>query len=149
VTLLDIKNHLFSHFLRQTTFSLKHDLVNVRIGEDSPLEPYKEALYRAALDDMEKAGLVLPLDKVNGYYILTQPINTFAQQVVVSPGTAELIADLIDMCGDMVGYDDYTPNKLAITDADISAVGQICFALMDELNGEHAPDSGPPDPSAN
>lgn len=155
VTLLDIKNHLFSHFQHQSTFNLKVDLDRVRVAEKDghPLEPYKEALYRAALDDMERAGFVLSVDRANGCYVLTQPITMFNQQVIITPATAELVASMIQICGDMVGHD-YTPNKMALTDADIAAIGQICAALMSQLDdvyneGPNGGQQGPADPEAN
>ncbi len=151
MTLLDIKNHLIGHFLSQSTFSLRDDLARVRLGgaydealaKGGALAERKEPLFRAALEDMARSSILLELDKVNGVYILNQPLNTFNQTVTVSPITAHNVAELINGFAPMIGREDHVCNKLSITDMDLNALVQLCLAfrgqlddLLDDLEGE-------------
>jgi len=158
VTLLDIKNHLYAHFLVKSTFSLKEDLGEIRLGaayddaaKGGVLVGQKEPLFRAALGDMERAGLILCLDQVAGLYVLTQPLTSLPQSVLVAPLTAHLVAELINGMGERTGFlnggGQYVTNKFAITDGDILAIVQICHALSDEVDElyEMLDDGPPPD----
>ncbi len=139
LTLLDVKNHLYTRFLLYTTFNLKADIGEVTMGVayDDPkgiMAAYKEPLLRTALEDMVKSGHLMVLDQVNGVYMLTQPLGTFNQTVVISPYTANLIADAFNFFARSTNPTPYIASKLAITDAEINAVAQICFAQRDELD---------------
>ncbi len=142
MTLLDIKNHLIGHFLAQSTFSVRDHLAKVRMGaaydealdHGGVLSLYKEPLFRAALEEMTKGGILLKLDEEEGLYILNQPVLAFSQAVPVSAITAHLVAELINHFAPLIGVQAYTCNKLAITDADLNAVTQICLAFKSELD---------------
>ncbi len=142
LTLLDIKNALYSHFLQKTTFSLKDDSALVGLGPhyDTPagsMSTYKPILLRAALDEMTKAGWLLALDQVNGIYILSAPLEVQAQQVVITPYTANLLADAFNFFARQTGPVSHVANKLAITDMVVNAVAQMVFAFRDEADELH------------
>ena len=142
LTLLDVKNSLYAHFLVKATFSLTDDQRNFHLGAayDDPkgqMAAYKTPLLTNALNDMVKIGLLLVLDEEKGIYMLTQPLGTFTQQVTISPYTAHLIAEAFNFFARSTNATDYVANKLAVTDIDINAVMQICFSLRDKLDKMH------------
>jgi hypothetical protein len=141
LTLLEVRNHLFVHFLQKTTFNLAEDLRGIKLGADfdepsGKLHPYKSALVVAGLDELVKNGVLLVLDASHGTYMLTQPLGTFTQSVQVSPYTAHLVGDAFNFFA-RGSPTTYVANKLALTDSDIQAVALIVFALRDQL-GEMA-----------
>ncbi len=130
MTLVDIKNALFSHFLTETTFNLKEDISSIQLdtsGLDEAFLTHKETLFAAALDDYVKSGVLILV--ADGLYLLTQPINTFNQSVVLSPIAAEMVADLVNIFAEDEGY---TANKMALTSDDISTLCHFCHALLDD-----------------
>ncbi len=142
MTILDVKNHLYAYFLGESVFNLKTDLGKVKLGAvyDESLEKggkladTKPELIRAVLDELVKDTVLVYLKE--GCYILKQPLDMFPQTVVITPQTANMIADLINESADMVGYENYRSNKLAISDADISGAVKIALAfraIVDEL----------------
>ncbi len=150
VTLLDIKNHLYGHFLTKTTFSLKDDSASVGLGPhyDVPqgsMSTYKPILLRAALEEMTKAGWLLCLDAVVGLYMLSAPLAAQAQQVVISPYTANLIADAFNYFARATGPTPHVANKLAISDIEMNAVASMVFAFRDEADELHEMMEGGPD----
>ncbi len=137
--MLEVKNHLYVHFLKQTTFTLAEDLRGIRLGAafDDPkgkLHAYKAPLVVTALDEMVKVGLLLALDASHGTYMLTQPLGTFTQTVQVSPYTAHLVADAFNFFARGTGPATYTANKLAITDTEVQALALLAFSLRDQVD---------------
>ncbi len=170
MTLLDIKNALYLHFLQKTSFCVNDDSAAITLGGvyDDPKGKYaqhKPSLLRAALDDMAKQGVCLCVDAETGLYVLTQPIGSYSQTVVLSSYTANLIGDAFNLFARETGQP-IVANKLAISDTEISCIGQVALALhervqgledeledlMDDMGmppGPGGPDSGSIDPSAN
>lgn len=136
-TLVDIKNHLFSHFLTDPVFRIKTDVASIKLDKKQlgkELVGQEEDLFRAALEDFKRVNIVSELGATgSGVYILTQPLNTFNQTVTITPMTAEMIADLINGPGRVLtGNKRYTANKLGLTDSDLQMVVSMCHMLLDE-----------------
>jgi len=132
VTLVDIKNALFSHFLTETTFNLKEDADSIQLDIndiDKAFLDNKDKLFIAALDDYIKSGVLVEVS--SGLYMLTQPINSFNQSVILSPITSEMVADLVNLFSKDEGY---VANKMALTSDDITMLCHFCHSLLDESN---------------
>lgn len=140
MTIVDIKNAVFSHFLTETTFSLSDDIGGLGLSDKvlgECLAPHRDALVRAALNDFTLQGVTLEISP--GVWILTNPIGNLSQNVVLSPMAAEMVADLVADWHDNVDGPQYSPNKLAITSYDIECLCHYCHFLLDEdtpLDGE-------------
>ena len=139
MTLVDIENILFSHFLTESTFDLNEDLPAIvldpkQVGEN--ILNHKFTLFKAALDDLGRKGIVLEIDP--GLYFLIQPLTSFTQTLSLSPMAAEMVADLLYEVGTNGNNRPYVANKLAITSDDISTLCHICHMLLDgpELNSD-------------
>lgn len=134
MTIVDVKNALFTHFLTETSFSLKGDVAAALSASSVPEElvEHKEALCKAALDDYTRSGITVEV--APGVYVLTQPIDQMTQQVALSPLAAELIAGLVNgVAADTNDARQGDPaNKLAITSGDIEQVCHFCHFLLDE-----------------
>lgn len=129
MTLVDIKNALFSHFMSDSVFTLADDIASLGLDDKElgpALAPHREALVKAGLDDFARVGILLEVS--TGTYILTQPISVMTQQVILSPLAAEMVADLVNEFTD----GPYQANKLGITTTDIERLCGFCHFLLDE-----------------
>ena len=133
MTLVDIKNILFSHFLTETTFNLNEDLASIKLDFkdlDESVANNKTGLFRAALEDFVKSGILVNIG--DGLYILSQPIDAFNQNLTLAPVVAEMVGDLINDVGTELGMTNYTANKLGITSDDIGVLCQMVHLLLEE-----------------
>jgi len=158
LTIAYVKNLLFSHFLSQTTFDLKSDLASIKfpaskgkgVELDSNLADKHSALVRAALDDFVKDDMLVELEpKGSGLYILRLPLDSFTQTVEISPGLAEMIADLINGFGEAqdraLGSEDeeedfegearqhYQCDRMNLSERDIAIIVHICHSLINDI----------------
>lgn len=91
MTLLDIRNQLFSHFCEKDTFSIEEFS---KIKLDKALEDQRDALIRVALVEMGEHGLCKPAgDKL---WILSSPVGAAGQTIQVSMQASEAIAETIE-----------------------------------------------------
>lgn len=139
MTLVDVKNALFSHFMTESVFSLADDVAAIKLDRgDLPesLTAHRTSLFKAALDEFVRAGILAEVSP--GLYLLTQPIDQCSQQVVLSPLAAEMIADLVNGFSESLGDDTFEAHcsKMAITSQDIERVCQLCHFLLDESHGQ-------------
>lgn len=141
MTLVDIKNHIFSHLMTDATFSLADDVSSIKMRKDEVTEvvaQHKVALFKTALTDLAKAGIIVEVEGVPGLYVLTQPLNTYTQQLTVSSMTAEMVADIVNGFSEAISEDEETPylcNKMGLTGDDIARLCHICHVLLDEGPG--------------
>ncbi len=134
MTITDVKNALFTHFFTSSTFSVVDDVAGLGLSDKDlgeALAPHRAALVTAALNDMVTGGLLAPV--AAGLYVLTQPLNVFSQQVVLSPLGAEMVADLVNEWHSMADEGgSYTANKMAINSHDIETLCHYLHFLLDE-----------------
>lgn len=138
MTLVDIKNALFSYFLTETTFNIKEDASSILLDTkdvDKEFVEHKEALLTAALMDLVRIGVLIEVVPGGGLYMLTQPISTFSQAVNLNPIASEMVADLVNLYVDDEGY---KANKMALTSEDIITLCQFCHFLLDESSSEES-----------
>lgn len=139
LTLVDIKNHLFSHFLTESTFSLADDVASLKFAKQDTTEAlntHRSTFVKAGLDDMVKQGILV--EASSGLYLLTQPLTGYSQSVTLDPMTIEMITDLVNGFGEALqgeGEEVYTVNKMAITAMDVARVCHLCHVLLDESAG--------------
>ena len=136
MTLLEIKNHLYSYFLGQTVFDIKGNINDIKLGsvyddKDGKMFVHKETLIRSALADMVKSNILIILDE--NVYMLTQPLNCVNQAVSLSPYTCSLVAHAFNSFTRQASGVPYVANKMAITDIEIQAVVHVCFAFYQQI----------------
>jgi hypothetical protein len=133
MTLVDVKNALFSHFLVSHTFSLKDDVSSLQLdtsGDGEGLVAHLDAIVKAALDDFARTGMVAII--APDLYILSQPLDTFQQQVTLTPMAAEMVTDLVNEYMTCIDGPRYVANKLSLTSHDIEILCHYCHFLLDE-----------------
>lgn len=91
MTLLPIRNQLFSLFLEQDTFSLD-DFPKIKISKE--LEGNREALIRVAMSEMVEMGVSKPAG--NDFWILSNPVSGAGQSVQLSMRISDAIAGTIE-----------------------------------------------------
>lgn len=141
LTLVDIKNHIFSHLMTESTFSLNDDIASIKLPKDELTETvaqYKTGLFKTALTDLVRLGILAEVEAAGGggIYVLTQPLNSYTQTVTLAPMTAEMVGDLVNGFSDMLSENDngdgYRANKMNITGEDIARLCHICHMILDE-----------------
>lgn len=138
MTILDLKNILFSHFLTESTFNLDEDVAPLKLPPGSnteSIEANKRVLFKAALDDMVKQNMVL--EAAPGLYILTQSLSAYSQTIVLDAMTLEMLTDLVNGMGEVLedsnaGGDPYVVNKLNVTGDDVRRLCHICHVLLED-----------------
>lgn len=91
MTLLEIRNQLFSWFCESDTFSTA-DFPKIKI--DKALEDKRDDLIRVALTEMGEHGLCKPAGA--NLWILSSPVGAAGQTVQVSMQASEAIAETIE-----------------------------------------------------
>ena len=139
MTLVDIKNHIFTHLLTESTFSLSDDIASIKFSKEELTETvvqHKVGLFRTALSDLVKQGVVSEIEGSPGIYVLTQPLNSYSQTVILSPIVAEMVGDLVNGFSDALNggdeRDGYIVNKMQITGEDIGRLCHMCHMILDE-----------------
>ena len=91
MTLLDIRNQLFTHFCERDTFSTS-DFSKIKIEKD--MEDKRDILIRAALKEMVELGVSCPAG--DSFWILSSPVSGAGQSVQLSMRISEVIAATIE-----------------------------------------------------
>lgn len=139
MTLIEIKNYIFTHLMTESTFSLADDIASIKFAKDELTETFvqhKVGIFKTALSDLAKQGIISEIEGSPGVYILAQPLNSYSQTVILPPIVAEMVGDLVDGFADALSGEDegdhYTVNKMQITGDDIGRLCHICHMILDE-----------------
>ena len=140
MTLVDIKNHIFTHLLTESTFSLADDISPIKFSKEELTETvsqHKVGLFKTALTELIRNGIVAEIEGSPGVYVLTQPLNSYSQTVILPPIVAEMVGDLVNGFSNAMSDGDedsehYTVNKMQITGEDIGRLCHICHMILDE-----------------
>jgi predicted naringenin-chalcone synthase len=91
MTLLEIRNQLFTHFCEKDTFSTE-EFAKIKIAKE--LEGNRDAIIRTALAEMVEMGVSKPV--VNDLWILSSPVSGAGQSVQLSMRISDAIAGTIE-----------------------------------------------------
>lgn len=134
MTVLEVKNQLVTHFLTHSTFDpVKHAF---EITYDKDTADFREQLCAAALKELEGQGFLRPLVKGDKtIWVLNQPINSFPQQVVISPMLADMMANVVNFHNDLDELD-YVVDSTKIDEAVIARMINIISEYDDAEFGD-------------
>lgn len=94
MTIVDVKNQLISHFFTKDIFT-PDDFTSIKLDEAS--DEYRDELISAALGELERGGVLFKVSSsTKTAYVLSQNLGSFTQQVTLSPGAAEAIAETVN-----------------------------------------------------
>lgn len=132
MTLVEIKNQLFTHFLKSNTFSLSTDLKRIKVDKDQ--DDHKHDIILTVLRKMEQEGKVqivnpLNLDKPI-IAVLSNPWTYDVQQVLIGNQTAELVAEIINQYREASGITEGLVDKTQITEGDIQTLAIITAQML-------------------
>jgi hypothetical protein len=137
MTLIEIRNQIFTHFLKSDTFALPNDLKKVKVGKNQ--EEFKQELVTQVLTDMQEDGLCgeisNPATGEIKAFVMAGPLGQNGQDVSISNQTAELVAEIINQylaSQDQEGVVD----KLNINEGDIQNLAIITAQLLNGLDGD-------------
>lgn len=131
MTLAEVKNQILSHFIKVTVFTVPDDLIHVEVP--SELTEFKEELVKAALIDLEQAGMTRRVSTpTRAAWVLTRSLTSFTQQVTLGPLCAELAAELINNYRTANGVVNHVCDKTALNENDIMNLIDICHELLTE-----------------
>lgn len=130
MNIIEIKNQLIAHFLKEDTFSFKSHLKGIKVSKNQ--EDFKFDLVFSVLFALEEAGLILGSgadDDQTLAFTLQAPLGSLDQQVIVSGFTANAVGDIINEYRTALGIKDGTCDKLALCDMDIQNLCHIIGQL--------------------
>lgn len=136
MTLVHVKNLLLSHLLQNNTFSIRDDSAIIDFDKDQDieeLEPFREKIIRLAVKELEVVGILRLVDEESELYILSQPVNSFVQQISISPLCAEMLSDTVNAYVKGTNIENIVCNKLAITEQDIMALIHVFHMMLDDM----------------
>jgi hypothetical protein len=97
MTLLDIQNQIVNHFSSSSSsFSLAANLAAIKVP--ATFSEHKAAMVKAVMAELEKMGMVKPLDAET--WILTSPLGSNGQQIEISYALSNAIAEEIKAYAD-------------------------------------------------
>lgn len=127
LTLIDINNELIIFFQKNNTFSFKRDVSKIKIPED--YVEYTEPIIRSTLDLLCKREIIVKL--TDDCFILKQPLNSYIQNVSISPNIATAILDKIKFLGNEDEENDI--DILSITENEIVKLLMIIDILLENV----------------
>lgn len=91
MTLLDIRNQLFTHFCEKDTFS-SEEFSKIKVEKE--LDNHRDDIIRAALDEMIALGVSKKVG--NSLWMLSSPVNDAGQSVQLSMRVSDAVAATIE-----------------------------------------------------
>lgn len=137
MTLTEIRNQLVTHFQKQDHFSLKNDSVNIKIDKNQL--DIKEDLIKLAFSELEKADMVSYASTKNDeIWALEYPLLSQGQELTISSGASELVANLLNEFKEVLGNGKnlQPTNKLNIVESDIIQLCLLCKQLLEKEDKE-------------
>ncbi len=134
MTILQVKNQLINHFLSNDTFEFERHQLEVTFDKETA--DFREPLLHAALAEFEAASIVKSIVfEGRVIWVLTQPINSFIQQVNVGPLVANMLADTIEGINELEETTG-TCNVMKIDEADLLRVLGFANEMLDVVEKE-------------
>ena len=137
MTLTEIRNQLVTHFQKQDHFSLKNDSVNIKIDKNQL--DIKEDLIKLAFSELEKADMFsFASTKNDEIWALEYPLLSQGQELTISSGASELVANLLNEFKEVLGNGKnlQPTNKLNIVESDIIQLCLLCKQLLEKEDKE-------------
>lgn len=136
MTIADIKNQLFSFFIKNDIFIIDSDLKKIKVTKTPDV--LKKSIIIAALDSLEEEGVVSQLkdeNKIIGY-MSNVPLSQLSQQIEIGSQTSELIGEIVNQFYASEGVKDIAVDKMHITEYDIQQLAIITAKLLNNLDAE-------------
>ena len=136
MTLIEVRNQIVTHYLKNDTFFIPEDLKKIKVGKNQDV--HKEKIVVAVLQDLAKDDICREIvdaaTKNAVAYIITVPFNQNGQQVDISPQTAELVAEIVNQYNQSLENDQDPTDKLNINEFDIQQLALITAQLLNNLD---------------
>ena len=134
MTLLEIRNQIVSCFIEKDTFVIPDDLKKIEVSDYQ--KSTKLELVQLALSELKEAKFcqaILSLDKEKAVYVLSEPIYSGGQQVMISMPTANAVAETVNTYAESLSDERFICNKMAVTDRDIQF---LCIIINNLLQSQ-------------
>lgn len=132
MTLTEVKNELFSFFLKNEIFSATN-FKDIMVITDVLDTEFKKALIVKALEELEKADLVVKIaTNKSESWILKTPLQEYKQNIEINGNLAEYISEVLNKVYNKLEEDVSPPNKLNITADDIASLAGLLDSLVKE-----------------
>jgi len=134
MTLIEIRNQIFSFFIKKTTFSFSKDLHSINVAPEQIAN--KLDLVRTVFESMEADNILKIVKDEAGkpqLVVLISPWNYDGQKITIGNQTAELIGEVVNQWREANGIKDGLVDKMSINEFDIQTLVAI---TADLLNGQ-------------
>lgn len=113
MTIQEAVSHLIEHFNSNDSFDIKKDLISLAVVCSSKEE---KEIFELALKELEQKDV---LRKGQGKWYLLKPLDSFVQEVSISPRTCSEISNIINaFCESLDDFKDYC-DPLEVSERDV------------------------------
>lgn len=128
MTLFDIRNQLISVLLDQSVIT-REDFAGITLDEKDKLEDSREAIVRAACDELVSFGLLKSIGEDK--WMLAAPLSVVRNELSLSLPVAHGVADIINTFLDANELEGERVDPLAIHEGHIVALLDILGNILD------------------
>ena len=136
MTIVEIKNQIITHFGDKNSFNIETDGGKIELSED--LASFRADVIKAVMTDLEGVGMIKRIATTQDLWVLTQSFGSFSQNVTISAGVGEVIADQINWFREGNDITDDVCDKTNITESDLLMLCNIIVSILE--NGDEEPD---------
>lgn len=132
MTLVEVRNQVITVLLKNNMFIMQNDLKAIKVPK--VLSEIKQSLVESSFELLQEAGYVKKINSEKGlYWILEKDIASKEQSVVITPYTAEAVANVINQYREAMNIKNGEANKLSITEDDLQSLIVICSTLLNNV----------------
>ncbi len=143
MTIISIRNQVLTILIKNGMFIMDSDVKAIKVPKQ--LIPIKPQLIEVAMDLLEKSLYVTKVVTTdNTYWVLQGDMASKEQSILLSPYTAEAIANIINQYREAMHIAGGECDKLNILEEDLQSLVIICGTLLNNVENKDK-DSGEDD----
>lgn len=133
MTIIQASNLLFEYFKKNDAYSPKKDFLKLILVTENPEKD--EAAVNLALEEYEKSEIVKKIDVKNDkIWVLNKALDTYNQNISISPALATAISDLITKYCNLTDNKSITSDPKSLSEEDIKNLYYICHYLINKAS---------------
>jgi hypothetical protein len=131
MTIIQASTLLFEFFKKNDAYSPKKDFLKLVLVSENPEKD--EAAVNLALEQYEKSEIVQKIEiKNDKIWVLSKALDTYNQNISISPALATAISDLINRYCSLTDNKSITSDPKSLSEEDIKNLYYICHYLINQ-----------------
>ncbi len=139
MTITGVRNQVLTILIKNDAFVLNTDSAKIKVPKN--LAPVKTQLIHASLEALEKSQYVRKVVTADDvFWLFESDISAQEQAVVITPYTADAIANIINQYREAMNIAPGECDKMRITEEDLQSIVVICGQLLNNVEKNKASD---------